>query len=239
MVTAKEGLSSTQRVRHTSACVLGTGDIGTVEKVQTSKMCFALCEFLESYAVRTIRVIVSNTDAERAWKACSERTGDLRMILGELADARRGRGAVASRSFETDAYEKDFINRFGLALRKHVAFECCMFQTAEEDEEGRVKWRDLTCQDADDFHEFLKFTTLISDVVSADKLALVPSGENMLWQNSIDMCAVAMGENMAEKKIGEVVRVEGLVEIEDGTGLAWLVAHLSMEGVSEILQEVQ
>ena len=108
-------MNSTQRVRSNSTCVLGTGDIGIIQKVQTSKMCFALCDFLESRSARATRVIVSNADAERAWQACRERTGDLRVVLGELVDARRGRGAVASTSLELDVCEKDFIDRFGSA----------------------------------------------------------------------------------------------------------------------------
>ena len=155
-LAAKEGMSSTQPSRRTRSSVQGAGDIGTIQEVQTSKMCFALCEFLESQSVRNTRVIVSHTDAERAWKACREKTGDLRVVLGELVDARRRRGVVST-SVELDEYVKDFMNRFGSAFRKHVAFECCMLQTAEEDEQARVKWRDLTCQDADDVDECVKF----------------------------------------------------------------------------------
>ena len=49
-------------------------------------------------------------------------------------------------------------------------------------------------------------------------VALVPSGEQMLWQNPVDMCAVAMGQDMAEKKLATVVKVEASVVIEDGPG---------------------
>ena len=73
-----------------------------------------------------------------------------------------------------------------------------------------MKWRDLTCQDADDFNEFVKFTTFTSDVVCGDQVALVPSGEQMLWQNPVEMCAVVMGQDVAEKKVGKVVHVERL-----------------------------
>ena len=121
-------------------------DIATIQEVQTSKMCLALCEFLESYSERSTRVIVSHVDAERAWKACRGKTADLRVVLGELVDARR-RWGVVSTPAELAAYKKDFIDRFGSSFRRHVAFECSMLQTAEEDEQGRVRWRDLTCQD--------------------------------------------------------------------------------------------
>ena len=108
-LAAKEGMSSTPPSRRTRSSVQGAGDIGTIQEVQTSIMCFALCEFLESQSVRNTRVIVSHKDAERAWKACREKTGDLRVALGELVDARRRRGVVST-SVELDEYEKDFMN---------------------------------------------------------------------------------------------------------------------------------
>ena len=64
-----------------------------------------------------------------------------------------------------------------------------MLQTAEEDEHGRVKWRDLTCQDADDFDECVKFNIFISDIVCGDMVAAVPFGEQMVWRNPLEMCA--------------------------------------------------
>ena len=148
----KKGPGSTQSLRRARVCIQGAGDIRTIQEVQTSKMCVALCDFLERYSARTTRVIVSNADAERAWKACRDRTGDLGVVLGELVDARR-RGGVVSTFLECQAYEKDFIGRFGSAFRKHLAFECSMLQTLGENEDGKMKWRDLTCQDADDFAE--------------------------------------------------------------------------------------
>ena len=86
-LAAKQGMRSTQSSRRTRTSVQGAEDIGTIQQVQTSKMCLALCEFLESYSDRTTRVIVSHADAERAWKACRERAGDLRVVLGELVGA--------------------------------------------------------------------------------------------------------------------------------------------------------
>jgi len=183
-------------------------------------MCIALCDFLEAYSVRSTRVIVSNADAERAWKACRERTGDLRVVLGELVDARRGRGVVST-SLELQGYEEEFLDRFGSAFRKHLAFECSMLQTLEEDEQGKMKWRDLTCQDADDFAGLLNFATRTSDIVCDDKVALVPSGEQMLWRKPVEMCALAMGKDVSEKKLTTVARVDAstLIEYEPSSGV--------------------
>ena len=166
-LSTKDGATS-KRARR---CMPTAADIATIQEVQTSKMCLALCEFLEYYSARSTRVIVSNADAERAWKACRGGTADLRVVLGELVDVRRRRGVLSS-PVELEAYEKDFMDRFGAPFRKHIAFECSMLQTAEEDEQGRVKWRDLTCQDADDFEEFLKFATLPPILLAVIRLLL-------------------------------------------------------------------
>ena len=210
----KDGATSMQGSKRARRCLPTAADIATIQEVQTSKMCLALCEFLESYSVRDARVIVSNADAERAWKACRGRTAELRVVLGELVDVRRRRGVVSTPA-ELEAYEKDFLDRFGYSFRRHVAFECSMLQTAGEDEQGRVKWRDLTCQDADDFDEFLKFATLTSDVVYGDTLALVPFGEEMAWHSPVDMCALQMGADVGEKKLAKVLRVEASAQIEN------------------------
>ena len=119
----KDGPTSNQGSKRARRCLPTTADIATIQEVQTSKMCLALCEFLESYSVRDTRVIVSNADAERAWKACRGRTAELRVVLGELVDVRRRRGVVSTPA-ELEAYEKDFLDRFGSSFRKHVAFEC-------------------------------------------------------------------------------------------------------------------
>ena len=134
-IAAKEGRSSTQPSRPTRICQRGAGDIGTIQEVQTSKMCLALCAFLESYSSRSTRIVVSHADAERAWKACRGGTGDLRVVLGELVDARR-RAGVVSTARELEVYEKDFMDRFGSSFRKHLAFECSMLQTAEKGSRG-------------------------------------------------------------------------------------------------------
>ena len=136
-----------------------------------------------------------------------------RVVLGELVDARR-RGGVVSTALELEVYQKDFMDRFGSSFRKHVAFECSMLQTAEEDEQGRVKWRDLTCQDADDFDALLNFACLASDFACGDTVALVPSGEEMVWQSPVDMCALVTGADVAEKKMATVLHVEASVPVE-------------------------
>ena len=71
-LAAKEDMKSGQPSRRTRTSVQGARDNGTIQVVQTSKICLALCEFLESYSERTTRVLVSSADAERAWKACRE-----------------------------------------------------------------------------------------------------------------------------------------------------------------------
>ena len=71
-LATKEDMSATRLSKSTRTSVHGVGDIGTIQEVQTSKMCLALCDFLEPYSGRTTRVIVSHADAKRAWKACRE-----------------------------------------------------------------------------------------------------------------------------------------------------------------------
>ena len=135
-------------------------------------------------------------------------------------DARR-RGGVVSTSLECQAYEKDFIGRFGSAFRKHLAFECSMLQILGENEDGKMKWRDLTCQDADDFVQFSTFPTCVSDLVCDDKVALVPSGDEMVWRTPLEMCAFAMGKDVGEKKMATVARVAAstIIEHESSSGV--------------------
>ena len=78
-----------------------------------------------------------------------------------------------------------------------------------------MKWRDLTCQDADDFDALLNFACLASDFACGDKVALVPSGEEMVWQSPVDMCTLAMGADVAEKKLATVVHVETSAPMEN------------------------
>ena len=210
---AKERASSLQaNKQRPRLCMQASDDIHTILEVQTSKMVEALCEFLERYTPRARRVIVSHEDAERVWKAC--RRGDrtqLRELRGELVDARRCPTSVSTAA-ELSAYEKDFMDRFGGQFRRHVAFECSMLQTAEEDEQGRVSWRDLTCGDGDNFCEVMNFAMVASDLTRFDQVMLVPPGDQIQWQSPLDMISSPMGPDVADKKLGTVVHVKDLSE---------------------------
>ena len=91
-----------------------------------------------------------------------------------------------------------------------------------------MKWRDLTCQDADDFDALLNFACLASDFACGDTVALVPSGEEMVWQSPVDMCALVTGADVVEKKIAHVLHVENRCRWNPYLAVVCLVARLCM-----------
>ena len=64
------------------------------------------------------------------------------------------------------------------------------------------------------FGKMLNFANLASDFACDDKVALVPSGEETVWQSHVDMCTLAMGADVAGKKLVTVMHVETSAPME-------------------------
>ena len=49
--------------------------------------------------------------------------------------------------------------------RRRLRFECSMLQTAVEGSDGQISWRDVTCEDADDFEALWALQWIMADHV--------------------------------------------------------------------------
>jgi hypothetical protein len=82
---------------------------------------------------------------------------------------------------------REFLEFFRGRVGRRVRFECCMLQTAVEDADGVVKWRDLTCEDDDDFDALWSRGWRTCDFDKGDEALLVPSMKPEVWSGPEDL----------------------------------------------------
>ena len=57
-----------------------------------------------------------------------------------------------------------------------------MLQTAWEDEEGMVRWRDLSCDDPDDFQTLGRQAWKVTDFERGDAVLMMPAAAEARWE---------------------------------------------------------
>ena len=76
----------------------------------------------------------------------------------------------------------------GKAHVRRLRFECCMLQTAWEDTEGLVRWRDMRCEeDPDDFQTLRHSVWKVTDFAREDAVLLLPPAAEVNWERPAQM----------------------------------------------------
>ena len=84
-----------------------------------------------------------------------------------------------------------FCSGAGKAHVRRLRFECCMLQTAWEDSEGLVRWRDMRCEeDPDDFDTLRDSVWKVTDFARDDAVLLLPSAAEVDWERPAQMLDV-------------------------------------------------
>ena len=87
----------------------------------------------------------------------------------ESLKRRRARGRIGEASLSPEEVEEELVvveREFcAVVPRPRVRFECSMVQAPVENSEGTVSWRDVTCEDADDFDALCSGRWLVTDFV--------------------------------------------------------------------------
>ena len=105
---------------------------------------------------------------------------------------------------------EEFCAGSGKAHVRRLRFECCMLQTAWEDEEGMLRWRDVSCTDPDDFQALRAHAWDVGDFELHDKVLMMPSAAEVEWS-----CPAQMLDAFAWKPCG---RSPGKTSKDQGRG---------------------
>ena len=102
----------------------------------------------------------------------------------------------------------------------HLRFECSMLQAMREGADGKVTWRDMCCEDADDFEELFSAGWRVElDVIEGDSSLHLPEAKPAGWTGPWDMIAALEKGDASTNSVwtsrSAEMRRTGLVEVTD------------------------
>ena len=168
----------------------GAFDVGRLADRRAAEVKEAVREFFaRDGAFPGRRLAFSEAESAALWGGwrCEDSDGPLgeALLAIERRLPRRLRRATAVPSEEQKKREKEESEEMGRKFRAFagpsVRFECSMLQTALEGADGLVTWRDVKCEDEDDFDALWSRQWQLADSVVEDEELWLPVVKPSVW----------------------------------------------------------